>query len=309
MPAESPELIAVYGFLDRGGNFTLRRSYSTRIVRRWPHPNAAYALELLDQVGECVARVRPEVEPQEDCTSQGTSRWRVVGYIGMRETAARLRLTADGLVLWEADVPPAPTLRLQLGDRAPARERALELRLRCSPGNPDAFVQLVYQWGEQQFQTVGFFAPAERLEVDLRSLPGGRRCRLVAHYSNGMRSTGAATRYFGLPELGPQLAIVSPARGTSLRPGQPLTLIANVLDRERPGGAHPDADLTWWLDDEIVGRGAIACVQQPKPGRRRVRLRYEPSGTEVQVTVVVRAWEPGMPAPASMWETSGASRT
>lgn len=296
-----PEMIAVSGFLDRGANFTLRRCYSTRTVRRAPRPHDAYALELLDAADQVLVRTHPEVQPEESCTSKAVGRWRVTGYIGWRESAGTLRLTAEGLVLWQTAVLPAPTLRMQLGAEANARERPLELRLKLSPGTANAYVQLVYQWGEKQFQVLGYYRPAGALKVDLRAFPGGRRCRLVAHYSNGMRSASAVTKYFAVPELGPQLAIVTPGRATTLLPGQPLELVGQVVDRERPGGANPKEDLTWWVDDELVGRGELACVQQPKAGRRRVRLRYEPSGVEVVTAVLVTAWEQGMPVPAAYW--------
>jgi hypothetical protein len=302
MTSSEPEMVAVYGFLDRGANFTLRRCYSTRTIRRWPRGNDSYALELLDEAGRVLVRSHPEVAPEETCTAEALTRWRVFGYVGLRDAAATLRLTGEELVLWQAKVLPPPSLQIEVGEAVQARERPVTLRLKYSPPGDNAYMQLVYQWGEKQFQVVDYYPPAETLTVDLRALPGGKRCRLVALYSNGIRSAGAATEHFAVPETGPQLSIVTPVLDTSLLPGQPLQLVGQVLDRERPGGARPDTDLSWWLDDELVGRGAIACVQQPKPGRRQIRLRYEPREVDVQTTVFINEWSEGMPLPAALWD-------
>lgn len=298
----SNELIALRGFLDRAANFHLRRCYSTAFARYELHSNDTYSLELIGPHDVVLARTHPEVRPEVSCTSGSYERWHVVGYVGWREGASSLRLTCEGIVLWEAATTGRPSLQVRIKGDPVLREQPIELNLEHSPGTADAFIQVVYQWGERQFQVLGYYPPAQSISLDLRAVPGGNLCRFVVHYSNGMRSTSAVTDYFEVPPTGPHVRIVSPLQDHALLPGQPLELVGQVLDRERPGGARLDEDLVWFLNDKPVARGPLACVQEPSPGRLRIRLRYEPGGVEDEVTVRVQRWETGMPIPAANWD-------
>lgn len=162
---------------------------------------------------------------------------------------------------------------------------------------------MIYQWGERRFAVHTVVAPREVLEVDLSAQPGGEECRLVVEYSNGQRSAGAATRKFSLPPLGPALAIITPAKGTVLGPGQALQLQGQVLDPERPGGARPAEELTWSVDGEPAGRGPVGGLDWLTEGRHRVILRYQsPAGVTERNTIVSMVRDPHAPRPADEWE-------
>lgn len=285
VPTSQPEMIAVHGFLNRAGQFRLRRCYSTHFVRRSPVGHDGYMLEAVDHEGRILQRSFPEVVAMEHCHPEGVRRWKVTGYIGAHERAAAVRLRTNDTMLWQQPMLPQPMLEVALDTDSPSRDHPLGLHLRYSEPGPGAYVQLVYQWGERQFQVIGYGAPASAIPIDLGHLPGGERCRLVVHYSNGMRSAGAATRPFTLRPRGPWLAIVSPGREGTFAANQPLELVGQLVDDERPGGAVPERDLEWWLDDESVGRGSIACVQSLPPGLHTVRLLYRPKEASAEVRI------------------------
>ena len=211
-----------------------------------------------------------------------------------------MRLRRDDLVLWIAEIPPAPTLRVSAPRAKPVRDKRYELGLRYSEPGEGAYVSVVYKWGERRFRPIYIGPPAGQLKLDLRDAPGGERCRFVVEYSNGLRSAADATPEFALPRLGPSLVVAQPAGRDRVVADTPVVLEGHVDDPERPGGARPDDHLTWLVDGEEVGRGGIASVDGLSAGRHRVTLRYDaedPIESSVNIRVVAadaptaRAWD------------------
>lgn len=306
--ALSPEILAIRGIIDLAGAFTPRRCYSTRFVRVWPSTEESrYVLELVDEGDRVLHRERALVTPEVECSPGAPRTWKVAGYIGLLEGASRVQLLGDGITLWRRDIPPAPELAVRLSARRASRERPLTLQVKHTQPGDGAFVQVVYEWGPRQFVVLTYAKPQRAITIDPAGLPGGRRCRFVVQYSNGLRSAGAATERFSLAPLGPTVKIASPRPGTILLPGQPLQLAGHVLDPERPDGPQLSRDLGWWVDGRQVGRGPIAGVAVPSPGRHRITLRYESGDRRApevfaEVGVVVRRRSERGPAPADEWE-------
>jgi hypothetical protein len=269
-----PEILCIRGHIDRAGVFTPRRCYSTTVVRKWPRAEGSdVALELLDAHLAVLHRTLVEVKEDIDCGSLEARRLKVTGYIGLSEGAKSIQLVQHNLVMWQRGIPERPSLKVRLARRA-TRKAPAEIRCRFSRPSDGAFLQVLFQWGRNQHQVLGYAAPREALKFNLADLPGGKRCRFVVQYSNGLRSVGDATDYFSLPLFGPKVSILRPRPGITLLPGQPLELQGQVLDPERPGGPHPAEELRWWLDNEEIGCGPVAGVVLPPAGRHRVTLRY-----------------------------------
>ena len=300
---ERAEYLVIDGRLDRAGRFELRRCRSTPRVREWPVIEQSDVLaELLTGDGTVLHREPARVAPEIDCEPGDAMRFTVLAYIGLREDAAAVQLRRDDLVLWTAEIPPAPKLAITLDRGRPTRRKPCVVRLRFSEPYGDPHLLLVYRWGERRFQPIYTGPPQEALELDLADLPGGESCRLVAEYSNGMRSASDATREFSLPPLGPKLAIVRPTPSTRIPGGAALVLEGQVSDQERPGGARPDDDLAWLVDGEGVGRGPIWSVDGLEPGVHQVTLRYEVEGElAAEDAVEFRVTRPKV-APAADWD-------
>ena len=295
------EVMVVRGYLDRAGRFTLRRSRSTTYVRQWPVVEKSdVAIELLDADGNVLHRELAEVKRDITCDPGASRRFRVLACIELREGADAVRLRRDGeLELWRAAIPPAPLLRITLTSQRAAADRKVQLRLRYSAASSDAHLTLVYQWGDGGFRPMYVGPPAESIALDLRDMPGGEACRVVASYSNGLRSAQDATATFRVPRIGPALAIASPDRGFVHIAGTPLTLEASLRDDERPGGPVYE-ELLWTIDGVEVGRGLVASVDGLGAGRHKVELTYraEP-GASASMTITSRA---AKVATAEAWE-------
>ncbi|CAN5628393.1 hypothetical protein BH20VER1_BH20VER1_14700 [soil metagenome] len=298
---KSNEVMVVRGYLDRAGRFTLRRSRSTTFVRQWPVVEKSdVAIELLDADGNVLHRELAEVKRDTTCDPGAARRFRVLAHIGLREAADAVRLMRDGeLEVWRAAIPPAPSLRIALTAKRAGADRKVQLRLRYSAETKEAHLTLVYQWGDRRFRPLYVGPPAESLVLDLRDMPGGEACRVVASYSNGLRSAQDATATFRVPRLGPEVMIASPDRGFVHVAGTPLTLEASLRDDERAGGPEYEA-LLWTIDGVEVGRGLVASVDGLCAGRHKVELTYraEP-GASASMTITSRA---AKVTPAEGWE-------
>jgi hypothetical protein len=301
VPEKPIEYLVISGHLDRAGRFTPRRCRSTPNVREWPViEESDVVVELLGDDERVLHRELAEVRPDIDCAPGDAMRWTVRAYIGLRPDAAVVRLRRDDLVLWVAEIPPAPSLRVAAPRARPSRDKRYALALRYSEPREGAYVSVVYKWGERRFRSIYIGPPAETLELDLRQLPGGKECRFVVEYSNGLRSAADATREFSLPPLGPSVLIAQPARGDRALADTPVLLEGHVDDPERPGGARPDEHLLWLIDDEEVGRGPIWSVDGLDAGRHRVTLRYE-AERPAEASVNLRVVSPEVPT-AAAWE-------
>jgi len=294
------EYLVVRGRLDRAGQFTPRRCSSTRYVHAWPEPtqpeefHGEIVVETVADSGEVLQRERAQVRPEEICAPGEARTFRVLAYIGLHPAAVAVRVRRDERVLWEMRVPEAPRAEVRL-ERAPkrggGRGTTALLRLDLSePADPGlAFVTVVFQWAEREFRTVHIGPPAGEVTVPSADLAGGRECRFLVTYSNGLRAASAVTDAFGLEELGPAVTIVRPGRGEKLVSGVPVVLDGFAEDPEHPDRVRDADRLLWTVDEREVGHGPITSVDSLEPGRHEVVLTYrgEPAAS-VSVTVSVR---------------------
>ena len=173
-----------------------------------------------------------------------------------------------------------------------------------APGD-GAFLSVVYQWGSGKFRTLLVSDPKPALSIDSTTLEGGKRCRFVVLYSDGLRSAGAATPFFQLPLRGATVRIVSPAADAVLVEGQPLQLEAHIEDPERSDGLDSNKVVTWWLGKVLVGRGLISGLLNPPVGEHTLRLRYEHDGTESSIPLRVKRRQADEAPAADHWQPSG----
>ncbi len=272
--APSREVLVIHGRLDRAGRFTPRRCRSTPNVREWPivH-NRDTVVELLDRSGKVLHREPALVKPVTTCDPGDAQRFRVIGYIELRNDAAVVRLMRGDLELWRSTIPGPATLDLKLARTRTSRATPVRLGLRYSSPGRDAHVTVVYQWGARRFRPIYIGRPKREIAVDLRDLPGGDECRLVVTYSNGLRSAHAATEPFRVPRLGPSVNVVRPDARTPITARTPVILEGTAFDPEREGGPKA-GDLTWLIDGQEVATGLIASVDGLRAGRHRVTLAY-----------------------------------
>src|SRR5262245_22445819 len=185
MPSrQEREVLVIRGRLDRADHFAPLRCGSTFYVRQWPEAEGSpYVVELLDHAGRPVNREPAQVRPETRCDPGEPPRYRLTAYIALREGAEAVQLRRGDQVLWRRPVPPEASLSARLARQRVARQEPARLRLRLSPPEDGAYLQVMYQWGERRFQTAALLPPAAEVEIDLRERPGGKSCRFVVIYS------------------------------------------------------------------------------------------------------------------------------
>ena len=270
---QKSEILVFRGRLHPDLTFELRHSYSTEYVRQpLKLDQKDFYIELRDGDGTPINRELVTLIDSTDCEPGGRSYKKVLGHIGFREEAKVLLFYKKDILICSHIVPGRPTLQLEWGDKRVARKSRKTLGLRLSNPEPGAFVQVVYQWGERRFRTLGFFRPAKEISLDFSDLPGGSKCRLVVLYSNGLRAAKAATGYFALPPKVPQIEVFHPRDGQTFAPWVPVELAAQIVDEEY-GTVHDD-DYVWELDGKEVCRGSVASLEELSEGSHRLTLRY-----------------------------------
>lgn len=299
------EILAFRGRLRLDLSFELIRSYSTRDVRRWPNvKDATYHLELRDEHDHPINRELVAVYPSVDCEAGIPAYHYVRGYIALREGAQELRFFKQDVLIESFRIPEAPKLKLHWKPARVSRDGQHELEFEFSQPRDGAFLQLVYQWGEGKHQTLGFFRPRKSIPVTFGDLPGGKRCRIVVLYSNGLRAVGQATRYFSLPAKRPSLEILQPAEGSVFAPWVPIEVRGQITDAEV--GAVADNQYGWLVDGKPVAQRPAASVEQLTEGKHVLTLRYDTGegGRQDEVSTAFHVKRPKLKGvlPAHEWD-------
>lgn len=299
------EYLCIRGWHGRDRRFHPLRSYSTTTVRRWPQGTDGYTVEILDAEGAVLLREPADAEARWPCEPGGDVTWKVVGYIALVDRAARVRLVGPEDVLYDVEIPEAPTIRLSWTARKVQRGDTISLTPTLSrPATDAAWLDLVLQWGERRYRTLGFYTPDTPIELNTRELPGGERCRLVLGYSNGVRSVSTATRWFELEPLPTKLTIDQPAASDVMRPWQPIELRGRIHDPQQP--RQDDDALTWQVFDEsktavASATGAVTGIDPLPAGIYRLQLSLK-DATLVKDQVLTVRNQRGVDRWADRWD-------
>jgi hypothetical protein len=321
------EYLLIRGRLNRADDFTPRRCGSTTFVREWPRAEGSDVFaETVSRAGD-VLRSHPALVRSESVCAPGPESWRLRAYVPLDAEAARVRLRRGVRVIWEEGIPDAPRVAVSLQSRPRRGDAASTTTLRrrrheregggVTPGFPGgspavialdtsdpapgggAFVTVVHQWSERGFRTIYIGPVQPTLEIPADRLPGGRECRFVAIYSNGLRSATAVTRPFALEPIGPILRVTRPADGERVSEGTPVTLEGMVQDPEHPSGPQNLERLVWSIDQLQVGTGPVTSVDALESGEHTITLSYRgPAPLSTSVRVVVRKAQTD---PANAW--------
>lgn len=289
------EYLLIRGRLDRADDFTPQRCGSTFFVREWPRAEGSDVFVETVSADGAVLRSTAALLRSEQICAAGMQTWRVRAYVPLDSDAARVRLRRAERVVWEEQIPEAPTVRAVLrsppsrgrGKRGSGREDAtitpgfpggkpalLTLRASKPAPNAQAHLTVVHRWSKRGFHTVYVGPMVQTLEIPADRMPGGRDCRLIAIYSNGMRSACAATEPFEVAPIGPVLRIVHPADGARFARGVPVTLEALVQDPEYPSAPQSADRLMWTLNGRGVAQGPLASIDPPPIGEHVIGLGY-----------------------------------
>jgi hypothetical protein len=93
---------------------------------------------------------------------------------------------------------------------------------------------------------------------------------LILYATDGVNTSPVATLPIALPKQGPAVAITAPGDGDVLLLDEPVVLRGEGWDVE--DGLLPEADLVWYVDEEMVGNGRLLPILDLAEGTHTARL-------------------------------------
>ena len=245
--------------------------------------------------GRTLARHRvKDVEVGEDSARS------VDAVVAFKPGTRRISLTRSDRTLDSARVSKhSPTVALlkpkpkkRLGERVKVRWRARD----ADGGRLTSTV--LYAADGKHYAPVANDLRGRSARVDLSELGGGRRAALRVVVSDGVLTAGDTSKRHRVPAKPPRVSIATPANGAALTEGEPVQLVASVLDpQDIPFGA---SGVVWSssLAGEL-GRGAALSATLP-PGTQELTATATNSAglsAAASVTVDVHAVPPVFTVP------------
>ncbi len=268
------EYLVIRGFLSADLNFHPMASHSSFYLHPSPRrPDGRYFAELRDDNGTPLNRQPIDVFQPVVCFNNRSSILLVDGSIALRKDASRLLLFKEDILIDERPIFEPPSLKLTWKVKKADRKKSYPLLLSYSDPSPGAYFQLIYQWDNGAYQSVGLSAPKKRITINFSKRSGGKACRLMVAYTNDMRTTVAKTGAFSVPPRDPLLRIVSPAAGTTFAPWHPITLIGQISQVD--GRKVENEDLVWYLKDRVISKGRVLSMSELPPGRHTFVLKWQ----------------------------------
>ena len=193
--------------------------------------------------------------------------------------------------IFAVDVPKdRPKVRIV----SPAKGKELSGKVRISWEGHFGEKQLYYlvrysNDGGRSWRALSPRLRGNEINVDADRLSGGEECYFQVLATEGIRTGMAVSELFRVPARPREVAIVPPSGGTTLAPGETLTLIGEAFSPYT--GSAPPADLRWHSDlDGLLGTGQEIRVSHLRPGTHRISLEApdgcgEQAATSIQIEV------------------------
>lgn len=209
--------------------------------------------------------------------------------IAVRDDAARIVLTRDGVFLQEVAigrVPPDVRLRWR-----PDGEMRGTQTIRWEASHPERrpihFVVRYTADGGRRWQPVSFRTHDNEAAVDFDALPGGERCRIAIVASDGINPASVESVDFRVPVKPCRVLITAPADAATYRAGQLVTLRGQgfyLEDRRIETSA-----LRWSSSrDGNIGRRMVVDTSQLSAGDHVITLIAGDEGREGQASITLR---------------------
>lgn len=299
-----PELLVFRGLLSDDLRFEPLGCYSTYVApRRAAPPPGDYYLALYTADGHELLRQPATLTEPRTCSPLSPRGWLVEGRMPLHPQGAQLRFCKGERLIRSFPVAAPPELRLVWQPKKVNRRDAYDLLLEYSPPSADAYVKILYQWGEKRYMAAGLIRPTPSLRLRFAGLPGGDACRFIISYSSGLRTVTETTHSFFVPRLPAALRIVRPLEGAVFAPWHPIALEATVRDPQ--GDAEPARGVAWLLNGRPLAAGRLGCLQALPEGQYTLEARL--AGKEELVdrcTFAVRSRKTKA-IPGMAWDSAG----
>ncbi len=262
--ADAADALLVRGVLslDSAGA-TLKPALAVHATPTPDDPAGTHSLVIVDGSGAVLTQTRFTPDLQDGDSADGTEELtpadaivNVVVAAGVEE-ASRIELrAADGTVVADAAFSAgAPTASIA----APTTGTPEQVHVTWDSSDPDgdALSHTLLSSGDGgiSWQLVAADLTGNAVDLDRWSLPASDQAVLRVIASDGLRSTAATSPVFALPNLAPQVTILTPTDGTVLTGAQAFELTADAVDAE--DGQLDGQQVRWTSDiDGELGTGA-----------------------------------------------------
>jgi hypothetical protein len=240
-------------------------------VPRLSSTQGNYFLALYDAEERLPLREPVAVADPIICTNLSPGIQLVEGRMPLHADGKVLHFLKEDILIGKFPLAEPPQLSVEWKRKVVERKKKYPLVLQFSKPMPDAHIKILYQWDENHSMTAGLTRPMKTLDLDFTNLPGGDECRLVVIYTSGMRTVGSTTDAFSVPLLPPSLRIVRPREQAAFAPWHPITLEAEVRDRQNEN--IEETDLVWLLNGKEVVKGRLGCLQSLPEGKYELEVR------------------------------------
>ena len=204
-------------------------------------------------------------------------------YLPDRAPGSSLRIAGPAEHVWTRQAPARPPQFVSAtADVTSTQQLALRWQVDAEgEGDVDVWVQWTVDKGER-WHGLAVGLRGGEAELPLTGLPAGQvQLRLLGH--DGFFTAQSPALLVDLPERAPEVAILYPQSGLTLRADQPIQASGNATDS---AGYPLSAErLTWMLDDKVIGRGREVWLS-PAAGRHELVLDVDWSQGRVQTVVV-----------------------
>jgi hypothetical protein len=246
--------------------------------------------ELLDEQGEVLAAapvVALDVTPMGCGCGAGSPEdqpRRLQASIPDVARGAAMRLRRGKDELWRRDAPErAPKVRVTRARLRKDGRLDLAWTVDTAPeAEPEIWVRSSSDAG-RNWRAVAVGLEGRSALLDISHVPGGTtRFQVMVH--DGFSTATAETEDFDLPDRPPSVAILTPLDNEMLQSGQSIRLwgVVNTVD----GEPVEDAEASWTIDDQVVGRGLDVWIPPLPAGTHQVALLSHAVRVEHRVRVL-----------------------
>ena len=250
-----------------------------------------WVAQLVDGSGNAIARA-PLMRVQHhggcDCGCGGADAAHVddppfsfKAYLPNVAPGAALRILSPEKEVWSRPAPARRPRFVRVEGRLTDRQE-LALRWQVEAASE---VDVWAQWtndGGEHWHGLAVGLRGEGAQLPLTGLPGGPvQIRLRAH--DGFYTTESGLLNIELPERAPQIAILHPRDGQTLRAGNPFQVAGSAVDSA--GYPLPGEQLRWLLDGRAIGHGRELWLAEMHEGRHELVLEVGWSRGKARVNV------------------------
>ncbi|HSL71382.1 MAG TPA: hypothetical protein VK864_14140 [Longimicrobiales bacterium] len=183
---------------------------------------------------------------------------------------AALRIVSPEKEIWTRHAPARPPRFVRARAKATAEQLTLIWHTE-SEGTVDVWAQWTSDRGEH-WHGLAIGLKGSEAVLPLTGLPAGAvQLRLLAH--DGFFTAESEMISLELPERAPEIAILHPRNGQTLRIGQPFQVAGNATDTA--GNPLPNERLRWSLNGSVIGHGRELWLSQSHEGRHELTLEVD----------------------------------